>query len=397
MTPGSSLGREERRQRAVESLLLTEEQLGERLARVTRVARLLFDVSWSSVTVLDGEQALFPAAEGFSGEPVPRRQTFCHTTTALDETVLVADARLDERFADLDLVVTGQVVFYGGVPLHDGQGNVVGTLCLFDSRPRELTHEQRRAFADLAYWAERELTSSHDMAAAERVQASMLPSSALTAEGWDISGICLPALAVGGDFFDYGVSNGVADLVLGDVMGKGTGAALVGAGVRAAVRGTHSAVTAGVDLGITSTQVARALLPDLERTGAFVTLLQVAVDLDDGWTRYVDAGLGLALVVRADGGVEALGSEDLPFGVVVEAHWTEQRISLAPGDRLVVFSDGLLDLLEDDQAWVDEVGALTREAADARDLLARVTELARNAVASDDVTVLAAFRDVAPA
>lgn len=397
MTPGSSLGLEERRQRAVESLLLTEQQLGERLARVTRVARLLFDVAWSSVTVLDGEQALFPAAEGFAGEPTPRRQTFCHTTTDLGETVLVPDARLDDRFSGLDLVVTGQVVFYGGVPLRDGQSNVVGTLCLFDSRPRELTHEQRRAFADLAYWAERELTSSQDMAAAERVQASMLPSSALAADGWDISGICLPALAVGGDFFDYGVSNGVADLVLGDVMGKGTGAALVGAGVRAAVRGTHSAVTAGVDLGITSTQVARALLPDLERTGAFVTLLQVAVDLDDGWTRYVDAGLGLALVVRADGGVEALGSEDLPFGVVVEAHWTEQRLSLAPGDRLVVFSDGLLDLLEDDQAWLEEVGALTRAAADARDLLQRVTELARGSAASDDVTVVAAFRDAAPA
>lgn len=394
MGTGTSSTREERRQRAVEGLLLTPDR-SEGLARVTRVARLLFDVRWSTVTVLDGDTAVFPAATGVTPGVMPRRQTFCHTTGDLDETLHVADARRDERFAHLDLVTSGQVVFYAGVPLHDGHGNVVGTLCLFDDRERELDHEQRRALADLAHWAQSELTASSEMAAAERVQASMLPSAPLSPEGWQISGVCLPALAVGGDFFDHGVTDGVADLVLGDVMGKGTGAALVGAGVRAAMRGTRAAVAAGVDLGVTSTQVARALLPDLESTGAFVTLLHLAIDLDDGWTRFVDAGLGLALVARADGGVETLGSEDLPFGIVVEAHWTEQRLSLAPGDRLVVFSDGLLDLLEDDHEWAREIAALVREAASVDDLLQRVVTLTQEGAPNDDVTVLAAFRDPA--
>lgn len=392
MTGTTPLGREERRQRAVEGLLIADAALQDRLDRLARLTRLSLDAHWAGITVLDEDSAWFPAAVGFEKQPLPRRQTFCHTTTALDEVVVVPDARADARFADLDLVRSGAVTFYAGHPLRDPQGNVVGVLCVFDTRVRDLDEDQRRALVDLAALAEEELTSADDMAAAERVQSSMLPSTALDAEGWDVSGICLPALSVGGDFFDYAASSGVIDLVLGDVMGKGTGAALVGAGVRAALRGTHSAVTAGVDLGVTSTQVAKALLPDLERTGAFVTLLHVAIDADDGWTRYVDAGLGLALVRRADGSVQALLSEDLPFGVIVDAHWTEHRLSLGPGDRLVIFSDGLLDLLPPDADWTAEVGAMTAAASDVRDLLRMVTDLARGRGALDDVTVVAAFR-----
>lgn len=376
--------------------MTADTSLQERLDRLARLARLSLDANWAGITVLDDDSAWFPAAVGFEARPLPRNQTFCHTTTALDELLIVPDARTDERFTDLDLVRSGAVVFYAGHPLRDSQGNVVGVLCVFDTRVRDLDDEQHRALVDLAALAQEELTSADDMAAAERVQASMLPSTALDAEGWDISGICLPALSVGGDFFDYAATNGVVDLVLGDVMGKGTGAALVGAGVRAAVRGTHSAVTAGVDLGVTSTQVAKALLPDLERTGAFVTLLHVAIDVDDGWTRYVDAGLGLALVRRADGGIETLASEDLPFGVIVDAHWTEHRLSLAPGDRLVIFSDGLLDLLAPDADWAAEMGAMAGAASDVRSLLRTIAGLARGRGALDDVTVLAAFRDPHP-
>lgn len=397
MAGAPSLGREERRQRAVERLLVADAALQARLDRLTRLARLAVAANWAGITVLDQDDAWFPAAVGFTGSPLPRKQTFCHTTTALDEVLVVPDAREDPRFADLDLVTSGAVVFYAGHPLRDTQGNVVGVLCVFDTHVRELDEDQARALRDLAVLAEEELTSADDMAAAERVQTSMLPSTALDAEGWDISGVCLPALAVGGDFYDYAVSNGVVDLVLGDVMGKGTGAALVGAGVRAALRGTHAAVSAGVDLGVTSTQVAKSLLPDLERSGAFVTLLHVAIDIDDGWTRYVDAGLGLALVRRSDGTVVPLASEDLPFGVIVDAHWTEHQLELAPGDRLVIFSDGLLDLLPPDADWAAEVGALTAAADDVRGLLRAVSEMARGRGALDDITVLAAFRDHPPA
>jgi sigma-B regulation protein RsbU (phosphoserine phosphatase) len=387
------VSREERRQRAVESLHVLDDAPNDRLDRITRLARTVFGVPLSSVTVLDRDRAFFPSQQGFAVREVPRQETFCDRTTADDATLVVPDATTDARFALLGPVVDDHIRFYAGEPLHDPAGNVLGTFCLFDTSPRELSEEELVTFRDLARWAEHELLSSNEMARAGLVQASMLPARGLRNGPWEVDGICLPALAVGGDFFDYGVNSDVLHVGLGDVMGKGTGAALVGAGVRAAMRGTHGAITAGVDLGIVATQVARGLIADLERTESFVTLFEAAVDLEDGTLRYVDAGMGLCLVVRHDGRVSQLSSQDRPFGVLPDDHWTEHWTELDPGDRLLIFSDGLLDLLDDPDDWLEPVGRLVAEAESTSALLRDLTTLTGRRMALDDVTVVAVFRD----
>lgn len=383
---------EERRQRAVESLQILERGGNERYDRITRLARTLFAVPMTTITVLDGERAWFPSSQGVDVDEMPRNETFCDTTTDLGKMLIVDDATQDRRFADLPAVQAGVVRFYAGHPLRDALGNVVGTFCIYDSKPRTLEGELLDAFRDMAAWAEQELVSSTEMSQAGRVQASLLPAKAIRIGEWDVNGLCLPALAVGGDFYDYGVTNGVVHLALGDVMGKGTGAALVGAGARAAIRGTNAAVTAGVDLGVTATQVARSLLADLERAESFVTLFQTAIDLDDGFTRYVDAGSGLCLMVTPDGEVVRLDSNDRPFGILPDDHWTEHELTLDPGARMLVFSDGLLDLIDDPMEWWLPIGELLRSATDADALLASVARLTRERTPLDDVTAVAVFR-----
>ena len=388
---------EGRRQRAVEALGLSDGIREERFDRITRLARALFDVEMSTITVLDRDRAVYPGATGWSGEPMPRRDTFCDRTTRDDQVVVVPDASDDPRFSDLPVVRREEVLFYAGSPLRDPAGNVVGVLCVFDAVPRLPTPVQLKAFQDLSVWAQQELVASSESRSARRVQTSLLPEQPLRIDGWDVAGLCLPALAVGGDFYDYGVANGVLHLGLGDVMGKGTGAALLGAGVRAAIRATHLDVVSGVDLGRSATRVARSLAADLERADAFATVFEAAIDLADGRVRYVDAGLGLVLVVRADGSVERLGSEDRPFGVLAEDRWTEERATLDPGDRLVVFSDGLLDLIDDPVRWWEPIGRLVVEHEDDDDLLRSVAGLARTQIALDDVTVLVITRGAAAA
>ncbi len=391
---GAEDDREERRQRAVDSLGVLDSGPSDRLDRITRLARTIFGVPLSSITMLDHDRAFLPSAQGF-GEmrELPRNQTFCERTTDQDQTLVIEDASLDPRFATLDVVVRDHVRFYAGEPLRDPMGNVLGTFCLFDTEPRTLGDDELVTFRDLAAWAQQELLSAHEMAQAGQVQALMLPSRGLRHGPWHVDGICLPALAVGGDFYDYRVTSDVLHLGLGDVMGKGTGAALVGAGVRSAIRGTHSAVTAGVDLGIVATQVARGLMTDLERAESFVTLFEAAIDLDDGTTRYVDAGMGLCLVVRTDGTVEQLSSDDRPFGILPDAHWTEHETVLAPGDRMLLFSDGVLDLLDDPDVCHGPVGAMVSELDSPADLLAGLSGLAGRRTALDDVTAVAVFRD----
>jgi hypothetical protein len=388
---------DERRQRAVDGLGLAQDGSHPRLDRITRLACLALGVPMAAVTVLDRGMAWFPSAQGFDPGVMPRDDTFCATTIDqdADAPMEVVDATQDERFKDLPVVLDG-VNAYVGLPLRDHTGTPVATFCVFDRHPRQLTEEQREAFEDLAAWAERELVASTEMQQASRVQASLLPSRPVRVGEWDVDGLCLPALAVGGDFYDYEVSSGVLHVSLGDVMGKGTGAALIGAATRTALRATSPAVSAGVDLGVTVTHVARSMLDDLERAESFVTLIDLAVDLESGLARYVDAGSGLLLLVRADGTPQRLSGRDRPLGVLPDDHWGEVEVSLAPGDRLVLFSDGVLDLLPDPDDWPTAVGAWVSEAPDLPTFLTSMARTSTEETALDDITVVGVFRHGAP-
>ncbi|GAB2860580.1 PP2C family protein-serine/threonine phosphatase [Nocardioides pacificus] len=389
----SQQAREDRRQRAVESLGILDQPPSERLDRITRLARTVFGVPITAITVLDRDRAWNLSLQGLEIRDSPRTGSFCQVPTALDETVICPDATRDPRFAHLEAVSEHGLRFYAGHPLRDSNDNVVAVFCILDTTPRTLDAEQLSAFEDMAAWAQQEVVSSSEMARAGEVQASMLPEQAIVTGGWEIRGACLPALAVGGDFFDHGVIQDVAHLAIGDVMGKGTGAALVGAGARAALRSTHAVAAAGVDLGITVTQVARSLLQDLERTESFITLFQGVIDLSDGELRFVDAGMNLTLLVRADGETVHLHGQGLPIGVLPDSHWDEQQVDLEPGDRLLVFSDGLLDLLDAPEDWVPEVRELVLAHDTASSLLAGITRMARRRTALDDVTAVAVYRE----
>ncbi|VXB48170.1 PP2C family protein-serine/threonine phosphatase [Nocardioides sp. AX2bis] len=386
---------EDQRQRALDSLALEDDGQQERFDRITRIACRSLSMPMAYITVLDRDRAWWPSATGFPpGVPadMPREETLCNTTQGLGETLVIEDAREDPRFADFPIVTGGLLVSYAGVPLRDSMGHVLGSLCVSDTEPRHLDPDDLDTLSDLARWAEQELTASSEMRQARQVQNSMLPVLPVSTEEWEVAGMCLPALAVGGDFYDYTVTDDVLHVMLGDVMGKGTGAALVGAGIRAALRGTTPAVVAGVDLGVTTTQVARSVNTDLERAESFVTLVQAAVDLEDGTARYVDGGAGLGLVAHHDGTCTRLSSLDRPIGVLPDDHWTEHELDLLPGDRMVLFSDGLLDLLDDPMAWWEAVEAMVREADDVSDLLGSVGLLARRRTPLDDVTAVGVFR-----
>lgn len=380
-----------RRQRALTSLGLAESTRSERLDRITDLVTRALGLPISTITVLDEQRAFFPGSTGTDGLDMATDQTFCEVTQSLGETVVVEDARLDDRFAWKDAVRDG-VTFYAGQPLRDHRGTVVATLCVAGMEARRLTDSERDLFLELASWAEHELVGSTEMRLAWEAQSALLPQGPVSRGAWRIEGSCVPASAIGGDFYDYELSPEVALVRLGDVMGKGTAAALIGAGVRASLRGTNDAIHAGVDLGVTVTQAARVMQSDFERTSAFATLFEAAIDVEDGSVRYVDAGSGLALLVRSDGEVVHLVGRDRPLGILPEDHWSEQHAQMHPGDRLVVFSDGLLDVVGDEPGWVDRVTALVRKYDDPAELVAEVTEQSRLLSSIDDVTIVVVSR-----
>jgi phosphoserine phosphatase RsbU/P len=179
---------------------------------------------------------------------------------------------------------------------------------------------------------------AEELARAAAVQAELLPIENPPVPGFEIGARCLPASAVGGDFYDWQqLPGGVLSLTVGDVMGKGMSAALLMATVRAVIRAMVS--QHGPADAVQHT--ASSLDGDLARSGSFVTLFHAQLNTATGELRYVDAGHGQALLRRANGDIAPLQPWGLPLGVLSTEHYSEGVVTLGPGDLLVIYSDGL--------------------------------------------------------
>jgi GGDEF domain-containing protein len=139
-------------------LNLLDSEPEERFDRLTRLAKRLFNVPIALVTLVDKDRQWFKSCVGLNVTETPRSISFCGHAILKNELLLVPDATQDERFHDNPLV-TGEpkIRFYAGYPLTVPNGNKMGTLCLIDTKPRELDDEERALLRDLAGMAEQEL------------------------------------------------------------------------------------------------------------------------------------------------------------------------------------------------------------------------------------------------
>lgn len=111
---------------------------------VTELAADLFGVPISAVTVLGRERQLLPGAWGLAERSTARADAFCNVTVERDEVLIIEDALADARFR-FNPLVTGEphIRFYAGAPIRIG-GSAIGSLCIIDRQPRQLTEADRR-------------------------------------------------------------------------------------------------------------------------------------------------------------------------------------------------------------------------------------------------------------
>jgi stage II sporulation SpoE-like protein/GAF domain-containing protein len=381
------------RLRALEMLDVLHKGPEERFDRITRMAQQLFGVSAAAVTLVTGQVQVHKSQHGpMTLGDGPRELAFCDHTIRDSQTFVVEDATVDERFATNPSVVgSPHIRFYAGHPLHGSGGHRVGALCLVDEHPRAFSGEERALLAELASWVQRELDRTAELDSAARVQQALLPPGVPQVPGYEVAGMCLPAGSVGGDFYDWHCgTDGQLVLTLADVMGKGLAASIIMATVRAVMRST----TRDGDPGHAVTEAAATLHEDLERTGRLVTLCHAQLDPARHELRYADAGHGLMLLVRADGTAHRPTAGGLPLGVLADQTWAESVVHLEPGDTVLAFSDGLLDLYDGTLDSLDQIAEVVRDCVDATHLVDRFTVLARRlGVRVDDVTVVAVRRE----
>jgi diguanylate cyclase (GGDEF)-like protein/PAS domain S-box-containing protein len=149
---------ESRRLAALLDLAVLDTEAEERFDRLTRLAARILDVPIALVSLIDADRQWFKSRVGLADTETSRDVSFCGHAVLHDELFVVTDATQDERFVDNPLVVSDPSIrFYAGRPLHAALGERVGTLCVIDRQPRDLTPEDRQVIEDLAELVEREL------------------------------------------------------------------------------------------------------------------------------------------------------------------------------------------------------------------------------------------------
>lgn len=143
---------EQQRLTAVRSYNLLDTLPEKDFDNITALTASICDVPISLVTLLDADRNFLKSHYGISFNESPRNISFCgHAILDESNIFIVEDARKDPRFKDNPLVKEMNAIFYAGVRLVNSEGYPLGTLCVFDTKPRTLSKSQKKALIAMAY------------------------------------------------------------------------------------------------------------------------------------------------------------------------------------------------------------------------------------------------------
>ena len=197
------------------------------------------------------------------------------------------------------------------------------------------------------------LSLKNDLEVARGIQQAMLPRAAYQAPLVEAFGMTRPANTVGGDFYDIVPrTDGRVLLALGDVAGKGSPAALLMALVMAMMRTL-------VDEGLEGAELVSRLNTQISRhapSSRFITLFVAMFNPVSGEITYVNAGQNPPLLRRSTGEYERLRAGGMALGLYEQSTYTTGYAVLAPGDLVVMYSDGITEAEDGEARPFDESG-----------------------------------------
>jgi sigma-B regulation protein RsbU (phosphoserine phosphatase) len=234
----------------------------------------------------------------------------------------------------------------------------------------------------------------NDLVLAAGIQRTLLPRPDWAIDGWQARYHYQPAKLVSGDYCDLIESNGCFLFLLGDVAGKGVAASMLMSHLHATFR---TLAEQHLPLSLLM-EHANRLFCESTTAGQFATLI-VGCALPDGKVEYVSAG-HLPLLHVSPTGVRPREATGVPLGMFSSTHFPVCEVRLAPGDKLLLYTDGLTETSNaaGEEYGVARVQALARRhaAAEPHALLAACLEEIRtfsaNAKQDDDLTLLVLHR-----
>ena len=223
---------------------------------------------------------------------------------------------------------------------------VFGTVFVYVQMKTRLEERNRELQGQVQLGQVQRQKQEAELDQAHEIQMHLLPRETPQIEGFQIACAWQPAKAVSGDYFDvFPFKDGRMALCLADVSGKGMAAALLMANLQASVRAFGQEDTTPAML---CAKVNSALCANIA-PGKFVTFFYAIIDAKTRRMQYENAGHCLPLLVHADGRVEMPASYSGVLGLF--SHWTYQdsELQLAPGDSLLLLTDGVLEAANGDE------------------------------------------------
>ncbi|MCK5064760.1 MAG: SpoIIE family protein phosphatase [Candidatus Fermentibacteraceae bacterium] len=180
------------------------------------------------------------------------------------------------------------------------------------------------------------------MRVARDIQKGLLPGRIPDLPGLEVGALIRFCLEVAGDYYDIiPLDDNRTVLSIGDVAGKGVGAALLMANLQASLRTTQAM---GVSLAESAEKINRLVFENTP-SDMFITFFFVLVDSKKGILRYVNAGHNPPFLVTQKNSVQLLSKGGILFGVLEDALYTEGEIEFNPGDILLMYTDGVCEAM----------------------------------------------------
>jgi phosphoserine phosphatase RsbU/P len=203
---------------------------------------------------------------------------------------------------------------------------------------------------------QQERLMAKELSQAGEIQRRLLPNRSPNVPGMDIAGMNLPCRTVGGDYYDFfPMPGGKIAMVVGDVAGKGMPAAML-----------MSSCQARLQVLVETLESPAAIVTRLNRSlsgncpdNRFITFFLAILDPSTGQLVYTNGGHNPPLLVRASGFSEKLEGGGIILGILPIAQYTEHTVNMAPGDALVLYSDGVSEAMpmgQDEEFGEDRIG-----------------------------------------
>jgi serine phosphatase RsbU (regulator of sigma subunit) len=352
--------------------------------------------------------------ESFAHSQTAVRQALERHSSVITEDMERADLQLQEAHS----VVAQRLRAVVAIPLYatplaartaetridDHRGELLGLIYLDSRRPAAFSKLDRQILDALAMEAggildnarlvERErhrMRMDQELSIARNVQQALLPRGFRDLPHALATGINLPSLSVGGDYFDiFSMSDGRTGFLIADVSGKGLGAALL----TTMLQGALSAMTIGVDPGRLMQHLNCFLCEhsDVER---YATMFFCVLD-SSGRLDFINAGHPPPVILRHGEIVEPFTDNSFPVGLMPDAEYAVSSVTLEPADTLVLFSDGVTEAMDPDEEMFGRTGLLAALKGQTdppldqlqKTILDSVETFTRGASQADDITLL---------